>query len=294
VWAEGCALEGTGPLDTTRFFAPGGWTGGVFVTECVMRDVKYPAYGEMLTRNVLIDTIGGDAFREPAGLVANCEVRNVVNLDDTHNDVMQFFKPEPRSGFENVIVYGVKAVHGIDAQALFVQQYGDDVVYRNFAFVNYLVYAPFAAQWQNPAEHVLLWNVEIVSPPEDLGANKGGLVFADVGSRATNVHDLSVRGCVLQRLALAATGPEPSASDPTWADGNHYLDIASYLASAPGADATTGGSAASLFEDASNDDFTPVPGSDIAGRAARPLVPADVYGRPRRSPDAIGAVAITR
>jgi len=293
-WAEGCALEGTDPLDPTRFFQPDAWTGGIFVTECVMRDVKYPAYGQTLTRNTMIDSIGGDAFREPAGLVANCEVRNVINLDDAHNDVMQFFNPEPRSGFENVIVYGVKAVHGIDAQALFVQQYGSDVVYRNFAFVNYLAYASYAAQWQNPAEHLLLWNVEILSPAKDVDANKGGLVFGDVDARVTNVHDLSMRGCVLQRLVLAQSGREPSASDPSWARNDHFLDVDSHLAVAPGFDATTGGTAASLFEDPSNDDFTPTPDSGLRRRGAKPLVPADVSGRPRRSPDAIGAVAPPR
>jgi len=294
VWVEGCVLEGTGPLDATRFFPLGHWTGGIYVTESTIRKVKYPAYGHMLTRNTLIDTIGGDAFREPSGLVANCEVKNIVNLDDTHNDLVQFWDPTPRTGFENIVFYGLKAVQNIDAQALFVQQPGSTIHYDNFAFVNYLAYATIGGQWQNPGTHVLVWNSEFLSPPAALATNKGGLMFCDLDTRPTSVHDVSIRGTVLQRLNALQTGSEPSLTDTSWASDNHYVDVTSWLSLSVGANATTGGSTTTLFVDPANGDFTPLATSPLVSRLQTLLVPADGGLRVRKSPDAVGAVGATQ
>ncbi len=244
----------------------------------------------MLTRNTVIDTIGGDSFREPSGLVANCEVKNLVNRDDTHNDVVQFWDPQPRSGFENIIFYGMKAVQNIDAQALFVQQPGASVHYDNFAFVNYITYATIGAQWQNPGTHLLLWNCDILSPDAALSVNKGGFMFCDLDPRPTSVHDVSVRNCVFQRFNVLQTGAEPSLLDTKWADNNHYVDVASYMALSPGTNATTGGTLASLVTGAVAGDFAPATGSPLLSRCQKLLAPADVTLHARKTPDAIGAV----
>jgi hypothetical protein len=243
---------------------------------------------------VLIDTIGGDAVREPSGVLVNCEIKNIVNLDDTHNDVIQFWDTYPRTSVENVIVYGLKAVDHIEAQALFVQQYGSDVSYDNFAFVNFMTYAIYGAQWQNPGTHLLLWNMDILSPPDALDLNKGGFMFCDVtdGSRrVTNVHDVSVRGCVLQRFNALQTGSEPSVADLSWAECNHFIDVTSYTSTAPGTDATTGGSYSSIFRDPSKLDFAPAAGSALLNRTRTLFVASDVFGHARKSSsDAVGAV----
>src|SRR5204862_6399973 len=133
------------------------------------------------------------------------------------------------------------------------------VNFENFAFVNYLAYSIYGGQWQNPGKHVLFWNMEIVSPPDALAVNKGGMMVCDVGARVTSVHDLCVKNSVFQRFNALQTGSEPAASDTTWADGNHFIDSTSYMALTAGTHASGGGTATSPFADAAPGDFTPSP-----------------------------------
>jgi hypothetical protein len=298
VWIDGCTLEGGGPTVSNWQIRPDEWRGGVYVTDSVFKNVRNASWGATLLRNVVIQDIGGDGVRDPQGLVVNVEEKNVVNYDDDHCDVLQFVSPPVASKFENVIVYGLKAVQNIQAQALFAQQYGSTAFFENFAFVNYLSYSIYGGQWQNPAKHVLFWNMEMLSPPEALSVNKGGMMICDVtggGARSTNVHDLSVKNSVFQRFNALQTGSEPSATDTSWADGCHFVDSTSYMALTAGTHASVGGTATSLFVDAAHGDFTRVAGTSLlANQIQTLLVPGDVNGRARRTPDAPGAWGVTQ
>jgi hypothetical protein len=289
LWCEGCIVESTAKTRQNWMLRPDEWRGGVYVTDSTVRNVRNASWGATLVRNLVITDIGGDGLRDPIGLVVNCKEKNVAPLDDDHCDIVQFVSPPIASKFENVIVYGLEATENCEAQALFVQQYGDSVMFENFAFVNYLTYAAWGAQWQNPGKHVLLWNVQMVSPPQYLDVNKGGFMFADVGSRVTSVHDVSVKNCIFQRFNVLQTGAEPSVSDASWADQNHFIDATSYMAATPGTNWSAGGTLSSLFVDAAAGNFTPVSGAPTEKRVQKPAVPADVHGRARTSPDCVGA-----
>jgi hypothetical protein len=122
----------------------------------------------------------------------------------------------------------------------------------------------------------------------------GGLLIRDFGStrkavQVTTISDLSMRNCVLQRLAVLSTGSSPSISNQTWADNMHYIDTHSTGSGSPGTHVTTGGTLASLFRNPLKDDFTPAPDSPLRGRERPYTVPADVFGLPWQAVDAIGA-----
>jgi hypothetical protein len=223
-------------------------------------------------------------------------VRNLLNAGTkVHRDLLQFYSPLPRPQFENVIIYGLKAVESVSAQALFVST---GTLMENFAFVNYLACTDVAAQWRDSGKHVLFWNFTCVRPDAAAKINTGGLLFRDLPDRKdrpkrhTNIPNLSMRNCVLQRMTVRNTGSIPSVEDVSWADNMHYIDTRSAGSVSPGTNVTTGGTLGTIFRDPTRGDFTPAPGSPLRGRVRRPLIPVDALGRPWGSPDAIVAVGV--
>jgi hypothetical protein len=296
VWADDCILEARSPDTANTFFSHGGWAGGIYVTECTMRNVLRAAYGYKLVRNTLLTDIAGDAFRDPAGMILNCEVRNLQDAGTgLHRDLLQFYSPSPRPAFENVIVYGVKDVHNVAAQALFCST---GYLMENMAFVNYLASTNVAGQWRDSGKHVLFWNFTCVRPDAAASINTGGLLFRDLPVRAgqtlrrTNIPNLSMRNCVLQRMTVQSTGTTPSLANQSWADNMHYIDIRSTGAVWPGTNVTTSGSHSTLFRDPVHGDYRPRTGSILRGRVRQPFVPTDALGQPWQPVDAIGAAGI--
>jgi hypothetical protein len=281
VWGDAVAMTGDGPLDGRTVLRGASWTGGFYLTDSEYRDMPYAIREAQLARNITISRIGGDAIRELRGMAVNIEVRDLLNLDNTHNDVVQFYSNQGSDPFENIIIYNLAAVDNIAGQAFFMRTSTDQ---RDFAIVNYLVGSTGAggAQWIDSADHVLLWNYQQL---------RNGFMVRDEGDDdPTIITNLSIRDSVFERFRLSNTGWTPSMSDQSWAQNNHYVDIESFQSLAPGEGATTGGTHGSLFVDPTINDFRPRNGSVLAERDFEIDVTHDAMGRPRLTPASIGAL----
>lgn len=284
LWMDDVVLRGLDPTDGSTVIRGAHWTGGLFSTDVhYTNSIRAVKEGE-LTRNALITDIGGDAFREVRGLAINCEVRDLLNLDGTHNDVMQFNAPDDGDPFENIILYGIRAVDNIAGQSFFIAT--QVPMHRDIAVVNYITAATGGggAQWNDRADHVLFWNYTILNQ---------SFVIRDAGQSDEPIYitNLSMQNCVFDALKLTHSGPWPSMDDQSWAKNNHYIDMETYGSVAPGEGATTGGTYAQLFMNPAGNNFRPAPTSPLANRVFDPLVPVDAALHVHGSPAAIGAMA---
>lgn len=287
LWTDHAELYGNGILDSDLNLEQSRWRGGVYSTDDEYHDTHRAVKGVSLIRNPYVHDIGGDAFRELHGMAINVRIENLIHVDGnaTHPDVMQFHSNAGNDPFENIIIYGLKAVHNIAGQALFVSvDTADNGINRDWAIVNYNTDATGGggAQLNNNTDHFLLWNLTI--------ANQGFAIrdsqYASNGP--TSMTNLSIRNSVFHKFMLNSTGDSPTFADSSWADNNHYIDVTSYGAQAPGNQTTSGGTYEQLFVAPAEGDFRPAANSILVEREA-PLVPVDLEGNSRKLLSAIGA-----
>jgi hypothetical protein len=129
------------------------------------------------------------------------------------------------------------------------------------------------SQWVRSTDHLLLWNVSIVSSAWNVLDETGGPTFVPI-----TISNLDVRDSTFQKLTWSSVNPPPAFVG----DDNHFVTGSTY-----GTNATVGNP---LFVDPANDDFRPGPGSPLAGRVANPLTPADAANVPRVAPSSVGGL----
>ncbi len=284
LWIDNIVLQGADPTDGSASIRGSQWTGGLFSTDVHYDNLRRAVREGEFTRGALITNCGGDAFREMRGLAINTEVRDLVNVDGTHNDLMQFYGPQGSDPFENIIIYGLKAVDNVAGQSFFIATGAP--MHRDFAVVNYISNSTGGggAQWGDPADHVLFWNYTVLNQ---------SFVIRDGGQaeEATWITNFSLRNSVVNSLKINHSGVAPTMSDQSWAMNNHYIDMDSFGSQAAGQGATTGGTYQTLFVNPASHNFKPKPGSILTNRVQTPLAPADAENQPVGESAAIGALA---
>jgi hypothetical protein len=283
VWADGCVLDGGSKSVYPVYFDPSGqWRGGIFVTNCTMKNLGRAAYGYQLARDLVIHDVGEDAIRNSGGLVVDCSVQDLVPVvQGVHPDLVQW-DAAPGSQIENMVVYGLKA-DDIISQGLFIRLNAGSPTPENLAFVNCDMHVQGSTQFLHDIHHMLIWNCNFLTS----GGSGGSFIMSDDVDQTTTIHNLSLRNTVIQYFSAHCT-TEPLVTDPSWADNNHFIDMTTYGAMSPGTNVTTGSSVDSLFR-AFPTDTTPAAGSVLVNRVTTLLVPADAAGVARSVPDAIGA-----
>lgn len=264
-WFDGCELAGSGPSDTAKFASNTSWTGGVYATGGVMRDVRTGLVHAMLQRGMLLENFGSDTFHNPR-LVINCEVNMIKKPAGTnyHPDLIQF-----NGAFDNVIIYGLKA-REIHAQGIFSRG-SDGIPDRNLAFVNVLVdQRSHLSQWLQAADHVLFKNVMILG--------RAFNISNDAGRDPTVLTNALFEGCVFHEMRC-----DPRIVAPENAQvfrNNHFIN-----GRPMGGSFTTGDPRLLSPPDGR---FEPRPDSPLARRINHHEIPADILGRQRLVPSAIG------
>lgn len=128
LWVENCLID-TGDR-TVRLSWNSGF-GYLYGTDSTAQNTQGGFTGELI-RGCTVDTIGELAFQQ-CGLTVNC---TVANIDATGSDEGNPFHPDVYQnypGSDNVILYGLTATTGINAQGIFA---GDNIPVRDMAIVN--------------------------------------------------------------------------------------------------------------------------------------------------------------
>lgn len=265
-WADNCIFEGAGPnteigslglVADTRFTA-------YYATNTIAREERHGLRGASLLRHVHCQNIGSDAYQNGEYLL-NCSVDTIDNNQGWHSDMLQWTRVN-----ENVIVYGL---HGINIRGQGIFAKPSTLSINNVALINVFVeeVGSYKSEWEPNSNHLLIWNNSYV-----------GHSFLCTGTGATNV---SIKNCYFEKLV--------NYSSSWQIDNNHYRDASG---ATPGTNATTGGSNATLFENAAANDYRPKLSGPIAGPQrptwiVEPLVPADALGTPWSFPAPVGARA---
>ncbi|MGI9013766.1 MAG: hypothetical protein ACR2GY_05880 [Phycisphaerales bacterium] len=272
IWIDGCVMDGGGRGVDQFFLSPTVYERGILYTGTRIQNVEIATNGSTFARDVLIEDIGADAFKN-ARLVLNSEVRNIDNRGIVaHPDVAQYHGTD----FDNVIIFGLWAVDRIDAQGLFSRRAGVDGTFNNSAFVNYVVKTTeHNGQWQQTSDHLLFWHfVHLVRPfafRDDSGSLQNGLF--------TRLTNLSIRNSVFNSLLYETSfGP----SEQELADNCHFERLGTY-----GTNATEGDP---MFEDEDAFLFYPSADSPLRGRVGPIIVPYDLHGTPVSLTRSIGAI----
>lgn len=259
IWLDDCTLSAANKRDDVNFVSRSQWKGGIYVTDCDIRDVRNGLSGARLMRNVKVSNTLSDAMSN-CHMVVNCSVDGIdKGKTDEHPDVLQWYIKKP---LDNVIIYGLTATNA-GAQGIFVS--GDAPV-SNVAFVNVLIEMAnhsYLNQWRCSADHLLFWNVSLVNRP---------LVF-----RHEKIRNLSIRDSVFFELRGVDFRRFPDA-----ASNNHFVKGGGL-----GAKFTLGDP---QWTDEQRSDYRPAPGSPLRGRVRSPLVPQDALGTTMSVPASVGAI----
>jgi len=249
---------------------------GIYLTDSLYNEMLRPSINYTLTRNVRFQNIGLDGWFNPR-MILNSEISQLGVFGDVgHRDVLQFYQ-----GNDNTIVFGFKAIDEVIAQPIFSRgQFGSHLM-DNTAFVNVLINRNTLgdtdvslSQWKQSANHLLLWHVALLDRT---------LLFANDGSAHTpELTNVSIQGSVFQKIVYLMTEQE---IDTLQIANNHFIDVDSYGAVAPGTDVTTG---PPVFTDVSDDDYRPNVNSPLLNRLPFQLVPIDLEQERRRLPATLG------
>jgi len=201
LWTDRCDIDSGSRTSGVIILNDSIWRGGLFITDSIIRRAMYAAVDTTFVRNTEVYDIGADAFKNPRFIV-NCTVRDIDNTGiQAHPDVLQFYG----SDFDNVIVYGLRAVEDIDAQGFFSRRnQNDDGWFTDSAFVNVLLRSDRAGQWQQNADHVLLWHFSYIGNKlwirDDSAVAQNGFT--------TRLKDFSLLNSVLDRVVYEVSfGP---------------------------------------------------------------------------------------
>jgi len=265
-WLDQCDQVGPGQEATLAPYG-GSWffySGGIFLTNGLLRENNTGPLGSNLIRNMQISQIGEDVFKT-FDLIVNSTVDDVDSGSQSswHPDLFNVY------GVGNRIAYNVKCTN-IDAQGIYPEQSIEDV-----AFVNVVIQGLGWGVSQNDGvalKHFLLWNCTLDQ---------------NFLWRASCLENLSVRGNSFSSMSM--TTPN-SISSGCWSSAgptvqgvlaagdfmdNHFVGTNSLvLGSAP-----TTGTAGYANPGAGN--YTPLPNSPLKNRVLPLLVPVDLANNPR-------------
>ncbi len=252
------------------------WVGGVYATDTEITKVRNAAMGWHFCRNVSVTDVIADAFREQVFNVNGRVARIGMHPAPEHADVIQWYITNDE--WDNIIVYGLKAVESVHSQAFFGRQYNNHMPFSNAAFVNCLL-APSSnfGQWQLGGRHQLFWNFKYVGRN---GADTRFLFRDDTSGTAARWENLVVRNSVFEGVQWWAS--QDITQNNIKFQNNHFI-----TGSPIGEYATTGNP---MFRDPVSGDFAPGVGSPLLYRSEQKLAPADIMNRKLVLPAAIGAV----
>lgn len=232
LWVDGCVISGTGPGDTTIFWASSWWT-SVWATDSIARHVVNGFPTVALARGCLVDTFYNDAF--PGALcVVNSEARNGVGGVTTagysyHSDIWQDRPPFTDDG---VILYGVVGRVGCTKTS---GVFSRSRSIKNVAIVNCsfdLRGYPTSSEWRTRTEHMVMLYNTFLGSPLTLGLTDRSWATGVSGFLAS--RNVLVKGNVFQWVGLddplRVTTPSgyPSAA---WLgagvvfERNHFLNV---------------------------------------------------------------------
>lgn len=279
LWISECTMIGPNRTTDIRWTPGTGYTGGMFVTESRITGGRYGVLGATMVRNVIVEGIGDDAFTNNL-MVVNADVRDqwIPPGSGFHSDVVQLHASA--TPLENIIVYNLKALDcGSQPWHIGYTGHVPGPDWKNLAFVNVFIENELAgatAQWCVSADHVLWWHMGVVGAPLILRDSppSGGNP-----SPPTTIRNFSMRNSILERFNMSSTGSTPRATDPSWAENNHFRDITTSGASAVGANATVGGTLDELFMSPANNDYRPALGF-LRNRLDEIITPVDATSRP--------------
>jgi hypothetical protein len=293
IWTDGCEFEGKGLGDYPWFAPDPVWGLGIWMTRPVIHNMGNATAEYRFMRDYEIYDIGEDAIRDLSGFAINGSIHDMrYGKPEVHSDVIQFFDGFGANGqFENVAIYGLKTRRiggpGQGVQGLFIRNYIAVPAHRDLAFVNCDIEFAGNSQILHSVSHMLIWHCNFTPNPTSTGG--GSLLMTDdpPDSPATVVHNFSLRNSVLAYFSNSCK-TEPVVATPaggeTWADGNHVVQ-----GPAVGTNVTGGGVLSDVFVDPATGNHLPVPASPIVGRLPSLLIPGDIDGRPRTTPDTVGA-----
>lgn len=272
LWADGCHFQGAGQHTSVHAV---GWLYGftrTSFTNTSISDNQLALGGGSLVRGCTIERIGEDVFRGGVLCVLNTTVHDVqAGSTGWHADLIQGNGP-----ISNRIYYGLRCTD-INAQGFYVK--GNDHARKDeIALVNVLIENVGGHKSQLDGvrvDHLLLWHCTFEQT----------LTF-----RSDALSNLSVRGSSFLDLSGSAPSFAAGVGAPRLADledagdwsHNHFDSGSSWVVGEP----FTAGNP--KFADEGADDYTPAPGSPLAGKLA-PLVPFDLAGAPRPNPASVGA-----
>jgi hypothetical protein len=272
LWWDNCILQRDTKFQTID---PGGFSGGVYMTESLAHRLHSGPAALLLSRNNRIENILSDAFHN-ASFVVNARVMGIdpsgweaAGMSGApHPDVVQFYAAS--GTVENVIVYGLNAVQDItNSQGVF---YGGISTARDFAIVNAVVAGN--NQWNVASNHLLVWNSTFLSP----------FMWRAAGSLTNSaMRNISVRHNV---FANSMTNDGGSSIGTAQVNNNHFSH------------GTLWGTAATLgnpcWYNAAAYDYRPAVNSPLRSRANTPPVPVDAAGNVIPVPNgSIGALQDT-
>jgi hypothetical protein len=295
IWADGCDFQGGG-IDTYAWILQDQiWSLGIWLTKPVIHGMNTATMEYRFMRDYEIYDIGEDSIRDFCGFAINGYVHDMRYGNPTvHSDVIQFYDGLGANGqFENVAIYGLKSRRiggvGEGVLGLLIRNYSTVPSHRDLAFVNCELEFAGNAQILHSISHLLIWNCDFL--PNPVSNTGGSLLLRDdpPDSPATVLHNFSLRNSVVTLFSVSCS-TEPLVTSPlggeAWADGNHVIG-----GQAVGAHVTSGGTTETLFIDPANGNYEPSAASPLLGRQGELLLPSDVTGRPRTTPDAAGAEA---
>jgi hypothetical protein len=214
-WMDNVIYEGDGPLSDAQWF--NGWLRdeGIFATDVVYQNATRGSLRDLLLRNVTFQNLGGDAMREFEGMAVNVVVRDLVDLDGTHNDVAQWFTNPGYDPIENVIFYNMEATENVGGQSFFVST--NNPIHRDWAIVNYSAAAKGGggASFGDPFDHLLIVNFTWVRPLD----NPYNYVSIGMSQPRSSYQNLLVKDSFFYRWQV----DEDFLDDTNWARNNHFM-----------------------------------------------------------------------
>ena len=277
LWFEGVNSVGTdatddhGGLSSVTTNKPK----GIWATECGFSHLHVPMVKTTLARNLIMDDIGGDLFREPRCVINVHSTHHGFETSGDHSDFVQWYIPNYDS-LENFIFYNVANYGSHEHLQGLYRDAGTDgcPVFDNVAFVNIHIDRVAASsarsQWINTAtNHLLLWHITHHQLTCWLGS--------------PSITNLSVRACSWEKITMP---PGNVAAYGAGFQDNHYVIGSGYQVFAGGSNATTGDP---MYVNANGYDFHPDKESPLRNRI-NPLVSySDATGQVRSIPASVGA-----
>jgi hypothetical protein len=249
---------------------------GIFYTESNFSHVTGPLVKVTLSRNIVLDDVGGDLFREPRAIFnVLAHDHGVSGASEVHSDFVQWYHDNEFS--ENFIFYNVRSYDSGEVQGIYHDDPGGTEQFNNIAIVNLHIDridgVEGTGQWTNlHTDHFLLWHV-----------THDNLPFAINTPHVTN---LSVRGCAWDKLTMSPANAE--LYEASFFD-NHFVDTTTWHSFAGGTNYTTGNP---MWANPAENNYRPGENSPLLDRVNPILATSDATGEPRHPPASAGAFDI--